>query len=298
MSVRPKGLFSPDRMGGGVDLRLSPEDFRLIRDLVERASGIHFTDDQVYLVERRLRDRVAALGLETFQQYWQFLRYDSRAAAELEEAVEALTLNETYFFREDYQLRSFQNEVLPEIARRERARRSLSIWSAGCSTGEEVYTIAMLVRETGLFEGWDVRIFGNDINRRVLQQARRGVYGRSAFRVTSDHYRRRYFDDHRDGAQVREEVRAWCSFAHLNLLDEERLPLLGRVDVIFCRNVLIYFDAIARHRLIERFYERLQPGGWLLLGHSESLLHLSTSFEIVHLREDLVYRRPLGGASS
>jgi chemotaxis protein methyltransferase CheR len=274
------------------ELRLPFEEFRLIRDLVARVSGIAFGDDQLYLVERRLRDRVSALALGSFEEYWQYLRYDPRASAELEEAVEALTLNETYFFREDYQLRCFREEILPDIAQRSRPRRSLSVWSAGCSTGEEVYTIAMLVLESGLFAGWDVRVFGNDINRRVLQHARRGVYGRSAFRATPEHYRREYFEDGPDGAHVNDEVRALCHFGHLNLLDEDRIPLVGRVDAIFCRNVLIYFDAEARRRVIERFYERLQPGGTLLLGHSESLINLSTQFEIVHLREDLVYRRP------
>ena len=274
------------------ELRLPFEEFRLIRDLVARVSGISFGDDQLYLVERRLRDRVLSLGLQTFEEYWQHLRYDPRASAELEEAIEALTLNETYFFREDYQLRSFREEILPDVAQRARSRRSLSVWSAGCSTGEEVYTIAMLILESRLFAGWDVRVFGNDINRRVLQQARRGVYGKSAFRATPEHYRRDFFDERADGAHVRDEVRALCHFGHLNLLDDDRIPLVGRVDAIFCRNVLIYFEPEARRRVIERFYERLQPGGTLLLGHSESLINLSTQFEIVHLREDLVYRRP------
>lgn len=280
------------RLPTASDMRLPFEEFRLIRDLVARVSGITFGDDQLYLVERRLRDRVSTLALSSFQEYWQYLRYDPRASTELEEAIEALTLNETYFFREDYQLRCFRDEILPEISQRSRSRRSLSVWSAGCSTGEEVYTIAMLVLESGLFDGWDIRVFGNDINRRVLQHARRGVYGKSAFRVTADHYRRRYFEDRSDGAHVTDEVRALCHFGHLNLLDEDRIPLVGRVDAIFCRNVLIYFDTEARRRVIERFYERLQPGGSLLLGHSESLINLSTQFEIVHLREDLVYRRP------
>jgi chemotaxis protein methyltransferase CheR len=280
------------RLPATPDLRLPFEEFRLIRDLVARVSGISFGDDQVYLVERRLRDRVLALGLSSFDEYWQYLRYDPRAGAELEEAIEALTLNETYFFREDYQLRSFREEILPDIAHRAQSRRSLSLWSAGCSTGEEVYTIAMLVLESGLFSGWDVRVFGNDISRRVLQHARRGVYGKSAFRVTPDHYRLKYFEEGPEGASVRDEVRALCHFGHLNLLDEDRIPLIGRVDAIFCRNVLIYFDTPTRHGVINRFYERLQPGGSLLLGHSESLINLSTQFEIVHLREDLVYRRP------
>ncbi|MBI2895262.1 MAG: protein-glutamate O-methyltransferase CheR [Deltaproteobacteria bacterium] len=274
--------------------RLEIEEFRLIRDIVNRSSGICFGDDSQYLVERRLRDRVAALGLGSFAEYHQYLRYHPGARAELEEAIEALTLNETYFFREDYQLRAFKSEILPELFERAGGRASgLCVWSAGCSTGEEVYTIAMLILESGLFEGWDVKVFGNDINRRVLQHARRGIYGKGAFRVTPDSYRRSFFVERPDGMHVADRVRGMCHFGHLNLVEDDRIALIGRVDVVFCRNVLIYFDNEARRKVIDRFYERLLPGGYLLLGHSESLIHLSTSFEIVHLENDLVYRRPL-----
>jgi hypothetical protein len=167
------------------------------------------------------------------------------------------------------------------------------VWSAGCSTGEEVYSIAILTRESNLFPGRSVRIFGSDISRRCLTAARRGVYGPSAFRAMPTDLRKRYFVDKPDGAHVADDLRSICQFGHLNLLDTARSTVVGRVDVIFCRNVLIYFDDASRRRVIEMFYERLLPGGYLLLGHSESLLNVSTAFELVHLREDLVYRKPL-----
>ena len=138
-----------------------------------------------------------------------------------------------------------------------------------------------------------MRIFGSDISRRCLTAARRGIYGPSAFRAMPVDLRRRYFTERADGAHVADDLRTICQFGHLNLLDTPRSTVVGRVDVIFCRNVLIYFNDVSRRRVIEMFYERLLPGGYLLLGHSESLLNVSTAFELVHLREDLVYRKPL-----
>jgi chemotaxis protein methyltransferase CheR len=203
-----------------------------------------------------------------------------------------VTVNETYFFREDYQLRAYQQEVLPMLLATERDR--LSVWSAGCSTGEEVYSIAIATLESAVLNGarCDVRVFGSDISRRCVAAARRGVYGPSSFRATPPEMRRRWFSERAGGVHVSEQVRASCQFGHLNLLDSVRAAVVGRVDVIFCRNVLIYFDDVSRRRVIDMFYDRLLPGGFLLLGHSESLLNVSTAFELVHLREDLVYRKP------
>src|SRR5262249_43825561 len=210
-----------------------------------------------------------------------------------DEAIDLVTINETYFFREEYQLRALRQEILPALVRA-RNRQPLVIWSAGCSTGEEVYSIAIVTAESGLLGGRDVRIFGSDISRRCVAAARRAVYGPSSFRAMPHDYRKRYFVERDDGSHVVDELRSsgLCQFGHLNLLDAQRAAVVGRVDVIFCRNVLIYFDEASRRRVIEMFYDRLLPGGYLLLGHSESLLNGSTAFELVHLREDLVYRKP------
>ncbi|MBX3274079.1 MAG: protein-glutamate O-methyltransferase CheR [Sandaracinaceae bacterium] len=251
--------------------------------------------DTTFLFERRLRERVRELGLSDFTQYYHHLLYHPAARAELEAAVDALVTNETYFFREEYQLRAFSAEILPALHARLAAegRRHLTIWSAGCSTGEEAYTIAILVAESGLFEGWDVRVFGNDISRRVLATARRAVYGPSSFRAMPAVHAR-HFERVPGGLEVVPHVRAMCHFGHFNLLDRDKSALIGRANVVFCRNVLIYFDDAARRQVIDTFYERLAPGGYLLLGHSESLLNATTAFELVHLATDMVYRRPLG----
>ncbi len=274
------------------DVHLDLAEFRLLRELFNEHCGLVFGPETRLVVERRLRDRLAALGLSSFGEYHQLLRFDERGRAELEEAIDLVTINETYFLRESYQLRAYKDELLPAL-RASQGRERLSVWSAGCSTGEEVYSIAMLTRESGLFPGRSVRIFGSDISRRCLAHARRGVYGPSAFRAMPTELRRRYFVERSDGAHVADDLRGVCQFGHLNLLDTPRSSVVGRVDVIFCRNVLIYFDDASRRRTIEMFYERLLPGGYLLLGHSESLLNVSTAFELVHLREDLVYRKPM-----
>ncbi|HKQ69984.1 MAG TPA: protein-glutamate O-methyltransferase CheR [Polyangiaceae bacterium] len=275
------------------EIRLRPDEFRLLRDLVNGYAGIYFGDEALAVLERRLRERVVAAGLKSFAEYYQFLRFSMHGASELDEAVDLLTTNETYFFREDYQLRAFKDEVLPELSEEAASRRRLSVWSAGCSTGEEVYTLGILIADSGLFTDWEVRVYGSDISRRCVAAARRGIYGASAFRATPPEWKRANFVDLADGSHVVDRVRQYCHFGHLNLMDSERVRVVGRVDAVFCRNVLIYFDQRSRKRVIDMFYERLVPGGYLFLGHSESLLNVSTAFELVHLSEDLVYRKPL-----
>jgi len=278
---------------------LRADEYRLIRDLVSERLGIWFGPESRLSLERRLRERLTVRGLTSFGDYYQLLKYSPLAAAEWEEASEVLTTHETYFFREDYQLRAFKNELLPLLAERGKQRRRLHVWSAGCSTGEEVYTIAMLVLESGLFDGWEVRIYGSDLSKKCISVARRGVYGPASFRTTTEEAKRTWFVPHGKVEQgggealgVAPNVRALCHFGQMNLLDEERTHLVGRCDVIFCRNVLIYFDGPSRKRVIEVFHDRLVAGGVLLLGHAESLLNVSTAFELLHLNEDLVYRKP------
>ncbi len=278
-------------------LRLRPEEFRMLRDLVNTYAGLHFGDDALVIFDRRLSERVAELQLSGFDEYYKYLRFNVRGPAELEEVVERLITTETYFFRQEYQLRAFSRELLPRLAESNQSSRRLSIWSAGCATGEEVYTLAILVHESGLFDGWEVRLFGSDISRHNVAFARRGVYRPTSFRTTSPEARRSYFEEVPEGARVRDHIRRFCHFGQLNLIDAGRASIVGRVDVVFCRNVLIYFDMRSRKTVIENLHERLFPGGYLLLGHSESLLNVTTAFELVHLSEDLVYRRPLSMAN-
>jgi chemotaxis protein methyltransferase CheR len=277
---------------GDPEYPLSNECFIRLRKMVNDRFGIFFSEENKFLLESRLSERISHLGLSSFEEYYHFLKYYPESSQEMQEVVDILTTNETYFFREDYQLRSFAADILPELHERLQPRRRLMIWSAGCSSGEESYTVAMIVIESGLFDGWNVRVFGNDVNRQVLKKARRGVFGKSSFRATRRDLVERFFTETDEGMKVNDEVRALCNFGQLNLLDQDQMRLIGHVDVIFCRNVLIYFDKASKLKTISVFYDRLTPNGYLLLGHTESLINLSTAFELAHLSEDLVYRKP------
>lgn len=277
------------------EVQMTEEEFRLIRDLIYSHCGLFFDFDFKYLLEKRLCKRLATLQLKDFSEYHRFLKYGRNRDQELSDIMDILTTNETYFFRESFQLKAFTDEILPEIiSRKEKTGdRSLRIWSAGCSTGEEPYTIAMLLLEMGCFDKWRVEIVGTDISQRVLQHARKAVYGRYSFRATEKHYIDRFFQKYDETTcKVSDNVRELVSISHLNLLDQSRQALLGVMDVIFCRNVIIYFDQEAKKKVIESFYKALSPGGYLLLGHSESLMNITTAFALRHLRNDLVYQRP------
>ncbi|MCP3101432.1 protein-glutamate O-methyltransferase CheR [Myxococcus sp. K15C18031901] len=272
---------------------MTPEEFRLLRDHVYSHCGILVHEDMKFVMERRLWPRLEALGVPDFGAYHRYLRYDANRHTELEAAIESLTTHETYFFREPSQLKAFREELLPVLERRNARTRRLRLWSAGCSSGEEAYTLAMLLREDRRFEGWDVEVYGSDISRRVLTMARRAEYGPSALRATSADLLERFFVPAANNkVRVRDDVRAMVSFGHHNLLDEAGSQLVMKMDAVFCRNVMIYFDQAARRRVLRILRDRLVPGGYLLLGHSENLLNLGADFELVHLRGDLVYRRP------
>jgi chemotaxis protein methyltransferase CheR len=277
------------------EARLGPEDFRVLRDLINAFCGLELPPDQRASVERRLRERLAILGMDEFGDYVRLLRTDPLGRGEVEEAVDCLTTNETYFFRESYQLRAFRDEIIPLLAKQAASRKRLTVWSAGCSTGEEVYSVATTLLEAPELHGYELLVYGSDISKRCLAHARRAVYGLSAFRATTTEQKKRWFVERPEGWLVADRVRQICHFGQLNLLEVERAPAVGRVDAIFCRNVLIYLDGRSRKRVIDLFHERLYPGGVLLLGHSESLINVSTAFELLHLREDLAYRRPVSG---
>ncbi len=276
------------------EIPMSDEDFRLIRDLVYSHCGLFFDNDSKYLLEKRLGKRLSLHNLGGYREYYHLLRYNRVRDQELSDIMDILTTNETYFFREAFQLKAFTDEIMPELiaGKEKKGERTLRIWSAGCSSGEEPYTIAMLLLELGCCRGWRVEIIGTDISHRVLQLARRGVYGKSSFRVTDEAYIRKYFREEDGNLKVVDAVKELVTVSHLNLFDQNRLALLGRMDVIFCRNVIIYFDQPAKNKVVETFYRMLRESGFLLLGHSESLMNISTAFTLRHLKNDMVYQKP------
>jgi chemotaxis protein methyltransferase CheR len=284
--------------GNEPEIIMSPEEFRLIRDLIHDHCGIFFDGDTKFLLEKRLARRVLALQVPGYKGYYHYLKYSRERDQEMSDIMDILTTNETYFFREEFQLKAFVGEILPELksSKEKKDERSIRIWSAGCSTGEEPFTIAMLILEAGCFRDWKIEIIGTDISHRVLQQARKGEYGKSSFRTTGEDRIRRFFRE-KDGCyRINDDVRGLVTISHLNLLDENRMLLLGKMDVIFCRNVIIYFDQIAKKRVVESFYRTLREGGYLLLGHAESLLNTTTAFALKNLKTDMVYQKPPAGS--
>jgi chemotaxis protein methyltransferase CheR len=269
-----------------------PDDvFRLMRDQIYRRTGMWFNDSSKYLLQKRLSPRARELNFDSFQKYFYFLQYDPRAEAEFDQIYDLVTTNETYFFREPAQLQAFTEEIVPDLLSR-KAVKKIRIWSAGCSSGEEPYSIAMLLQEAGWYDHAAFEIFASDINQQVLAKARKGNYRESAFRATSPALRDKYFQRGDDNSwRVRDEVRNRISFGRLNLYDESRVSLLGHLDVIFCRNVIIYFDDASKKVVVKNFYNRLIDSGYLLLGHSESLISLSTQFKLKHLKNDMVYQK-------
>ena len=273
-----------------------PDDiFRLIRDFIHDYCGIYFDDGSKFLLERRLSRRLEERRLRNFEEYYHYLRYDRKREEELIVLIDNLTTNETYFFRETPQLRAFSEEILPELKEAQSERKKLRIWSAGCSTGEEPYTIAMLLLESGdWWSDWQVEILGSDINQRVLHTARKGVYKKSAYRATSPQMLAKYFiADDKGDYRIIDRVKELVSFSSVNLLDPFKTGLINDLDIIFCRNVIIYFDREAKKKVIESFYHKLREGGYLLLGHSESLINISNAFALRTLKHDMVYQKPV-----
>jgi chemotaxis protein methyltransferase CheR len=283
-----------EETGYGDVIPVSDEVFRLLRDHIKDRCGLFFDESSKFIFERRLYRRLKAYHLQDFRDYYRFLLYDKKRDDEMTVLIDLLTVNETYFFREQNQLRAFTEEVLPELRVRNKGRRRIRIWSAGCATGEEPYTLAMLILEDGHLPGWDIEIIGSDINQRVLSTGRRGVYRKNSFRCTDRCFIDRYFTEDGDALRISDRVKELVHFGHLNLLDPFKVRFLGEMDLIFCRNVLIYFDLETRIKVVGHFYDRIAEGGYLFLGHAESLINISTSFALRHLKHDMVYQKPLG----
>jgi chemotaxis protein methyltransferase CheR len=280
------------------DETLNDAEFRMLSRLLKTRCGLHFDEDSRFLVDKRVRRRIQETDSGSFNAYHLLLRDGRNGEEEFARLIDALTTNETYFFRESGQLRALIDEIIPDVrARRGGSGRSgpVTIWSAGCSSGEEPYSIAAMAIQAGIDPQRELRIYASDISRPVLTKSRRGIYREASFRETSEALRRRFFSEKEGQYTISDELRRAVDFIHLNLLDRDKIALLGTMDVILCRNVIIYFDLETKKQVIETFYDKLRPGGYLLLGHSESLINVSSAFELKHLKYDLVYRRPAPG---
>lgn len=277
-------------------LSLTDAEFRLFAELIRSRCGLHFDDDTRYVVEKRLARHIHESDAGSFTSYLYQLRHGANAADEFSKLVDLLTTNETYFLRERAQLTALVHEIIPEmLSRQHQTKRPISIWSAGCSSGEEPFSIVMMALEANLVPGRDFRVYASDISRAVLSKARGGIYREASFRETDPSMRLQYFAQKDGLMRISDEVKRHVDFVHMNLLDSAKTSLLGTMDVILCRNVIIYFDLETKKQVMTTFHDKLRPGGYLLLGHSESLINVTSDFELKHLSRDLVYRRPVPG---
>lgn len=260
---------------------------RQLAELVNRFYGLNYIDN-ISALEGKLAKRVEALGLS----FWEYHGYLLQQPDEWDVVVELLTINETYFYREESQLLEFQNTVLPMIKENVNGR-PIRIWSAACSSGEEPYTLAMLILETGLFLPDEVQIVGTDIDKRILEKAKTGWYGKQSlsFRRIPQFLLKRYFVENDGGFTVNDVVKNMVEFQHLNLIDEKETKQLGLFDVVFCRNVLIYFDTKTIQKVIGSIHRRLYMGGYLFLGHAETITGMGLGFEPILSPEAFYYRK-------
>ena len=270
---------------------LTDKTFNDFRALIFEKTGIHVRDGKQILISNRLRRRLAALRLSSYEEYYRLLASGSAGPEELHKFIDAVTTNETYFYRELSHFLALQRTILPEILKR---RSRVRIWSAGCSTGEEAYTLRIVVDEIldamGGCGPSIVAIVGTDISTSVIARARDGVYNERALRLVPPAALSRYFTDSRQGCrQVREEVRERLGFRVHNLFMDP--PPGGPFDIIFCRNVMIYFDKPTQSKLVDEiFANALDPDGYLFIGHSESLSGFSRRFRYTAALKTPIYR--------
>jgi chemotaxis protein methyltransferase CheR len=266
-------------------LNMTLEEFQMIRDFIHEKSGIFFAENKMYLVQNRLEKRMAELAMKSVRDYFYHVKYDV-SQKEFNRLMVLMTTNETSFYR---------NEVLPLIVQEKmqsKGTRTLRIWSAGCSTGEEPYTLAILIMERlKLLAGWNIEIIANDISEDVLQKARVGSYSGITMRNVPTEMLGRYFIKSGDNYLVSLDVRALVKFSQINLNDPHKVAQMTGMDAIFCRNVMIYFSDEVKKQIVRGFFNSLTPGGYLYIGHSETLHGLSKAFKLVYFKNALVYRK-------
>lgn len=274
-------------------ISMTDPQFNKLRKIIYERSGIHFQDSKKYVLESRLSRRIEELELETFDQYLMFLTAGPYQADEFQEMFNRITINETSFFRNEPQLRTFEERVLPELLEARKATKTLRIWSAACSSGEEPYTLAMqLHRSLGVrLSDWRIEILGTDISEKVLNMAREGKYHNYSIRGVAQGVLDRYFKQDGSYYQLDPEIMSMVRFEKLNLKDVFAARRFGTFDLIMCRNVMIYFDDEMKEKVVKMFHHQLADDGTLYIGHSESLRNLDVAFTQVDIPSAFAYRK-------
>ncbi len=273
---------------------IAHEDFHKFREFFYRKTGILFEDNKRYFVDKRLIERMEATGNENFRSYFTMLRFQT-SNEELQALTNAMTVNETYFFRESYQFDCLVNSMLDEVVDRKKAGDPVRIWSLPCSTGEEPYSIVLyLLEHWAKLDRFDVEIFASDIDTEVLKSAARGIFTPRSVQHVPPALLKKYFTKLASGNyKIDPDLAASIDFSRVNLLDPLDTRQFREIDVVFCRNLLIYFDDTSRRSAAEIFYNAMSPGGFICLGHSESMSRISDLFKVRKFKDAIVYQKPL-----
>lgn len=273
--------------------KLTDAQFAKLRKIIYDRSGIHFQDTKKYVLESRLGRRLQELEFNTYDEYIMFLTVGPYRDDEFQEMFNRITINETSFFRNEPQLEVFEKQILPELLERRAGAKRIRIWSAACSSGEEPYTLAMMLHRTlGVrLSDWRIEILGTDISEKILQTAAKGEYTNYSIRTTSPLIVERYFKKNGPLFTIDPTIRSMVTFEKHNLKDKMAAKRHGIWDVIFCRNVLIYFDKAMKEQVINTFAEQLAADGTLFIGHSETLRDLNTPFQPLAIPQGFCYSK-------
>ncbi|MBV5338871.1 MAG: protein-glutamate O-methyltransferase CheR [Deltaproteobacteria bacterium] len=275
-------------------MAISDKDFEQLRDFIYNICGMYFHTTKKYFLESRLTRRMEATGAKTYQDYYLLLK-SPRGSEELKFLMDEITTNETYFFRNVPQLAALENKLLPELveAKNKMGFRKLRIWSAASSSGEEAYTMAMILLEKRptLLKDWIIEIVGTDINETVIAQAKEGIYNAYSVRNIPDLYKRKYIREDNGKFILSPEVKKFVTFNKLNLYEDSKMIFMKSFDFIFCANVLIYFDTASKSKVVQHFYNNLQPYGYFFVGQSESLHGVNDKFKTVHFPGGFGYKK-------
>jgi chemotaxis protein methyltransferase CheR len=275
-------------------MELSAGNYEKLTQQIYLRLGLFFEDKKTYFLQKRVEKRMDALGIADPNQYVFLLCYADSEGREMQALANLITTNETYMFREYEQLEAFANCCLPEVlsAKQARGEQRLRIWSAGCSSGEEAYTLAMILQEVfPQSQYWECEIVATDIDENVLAHAAKGRYWWRSVRDVPPEYFDKYLVKEGDTYLVRPKAAGVVRFAHLNLNDRLAMRAMRNFDFIFCRNVLIYFDDRSRKAAVDHFYNALNRGGYIFLGHSESVGRISSAFKLKRMEQHLVYAK-------
>jgi chemotaxis protein methyltransferase CheR len=275
----------------GTEGFLRPNDLARLTEFIYRRTGMFFNESKRYFIDRRVAERMVETRSNRFSIYFAHLRADD---GEVEQLINSVTVNETYFYREHHQFETMHRSLLPEIVERRRPGDLVRIWSLPCSTGEEAYSIAIwLLENWRLVDAYNVEIVGSDIDSRALAEAQEGLYGARSLGRLSEHLRKEYFEPAGDGFRLIQDLRESVTFTNVNLIEAMSMAGQGRFDIIFCRNVLIYFDEASRRIAARHLFDSLNPGGFICLGHSESMTRISSRFLTRRFPDAVVHQRPL-----